>query len=169
MLLAKTYDATEAALVAVTDWDVPSPCDGWTVRDVVNHLVSVMRVFAAAVDGGDADEYAGDDPAGAYRAAADRCLAVFTDPEVLAAPHPFPFGPTPGAVIAGISRSESLVHGWDIARGAGVPYAPPPEVVAELLAEPAGEPPAPDMYAPPVTPADDQPLTVLLARLGRVA
>ena len=165
-MLSKTYDATAAVLASVTDWTASSPCEGWTVRDVAQHLVDVMCIFAAAVDGGAADYHGDDLPAG-YRAAADRCLAVFEDPAVLAALHPFPFGPTPGSVIASISLSESLVHGWDVAKGAGVPYSPPPETVATVLAA-DGEPPA-DMYAPPLTPASDEPMTVLLARLGRVA
>lgn len=167
-MLAKTYDATAAVLAAVTDWTAPSPCAGWTVRDVANHLVDAMCTFAAAVDGGPA-EYAGDDPAGAYRAAADRCLAVFEDPAVLAASHPFPFGPTPGSVIAQISESESLVHGWDVARGAGVAYSPAPEAVEAVLARSDGPPTTEGMFAPPVTPSSGEPLTVLLARMGRVA
>jgi uncharacterized protein (TIGR03086 family) len=173
MLLPKAYDATGAVLAAVTRWDAPSPCAGWTVRDVTNHLVGALSVFAAAVDGGgdvmDGD-HLGDDPVGAYRTAADRCLAAFGRPEVLAAEHPFAFGPTPGSVIAEISVSEALVHGWDIARGAGVPYTPAPEVVADVLARAEGATPPEGMYAPPVpVPAGAPPLTVLLARLGRVA
>lgn len=166
-MLAKAYDVTAAVLAEVTDWAAPSPCDGWTVRDVANHLVDAMCTFAAAVDGGPGED-TGDDPAGAYRAAADRCLAVFGDPAVLAASHPFPFGPTPGSVIARISVSESLVHGWDVARGAGLPYEPAPEVVDRVLAS-VGAPPEEGMFAPPVTPSSDEPLVVLLARLGRVA
>jgi uncharacterized protein (TIGR03086 family) len=124
-LLPKAYDATAAALATVTAWDAPSPCTDWTVRDVTAHLVDALRFFAATVDDGPTGDSLGDDPLGAFRGAADRCLAVFSRPDVLAASHPFPFGPTPGLVIAQISLSESLVHGWDIARGAGVPYSPP--------------------------------------------
>lgn len=167
-MLAKTYEETTEVLTAVTDWSAPSPCDGWTVRAVADHLVDAMRTFASVVDGGPAGPADRGDLAGAYRAAADRCLAVFTDPGVLAASHPFPFGPAPGSVIARISASESLVHGWDVARGAGVPYAPAPEVVESVLAT-LGPPPAEGMYAPPVTPSSDDPFVVLLAKLGRAA
>lgn len=167
-LLTKAYEPTAAVLAAVTDWSAPSPCAGWTVRDVANHLVDAMRTFAAAVTGDAADEYTGDDPVGAYRAAADRCLAAFARPDTLTATHPFAFGLTPGAVIAHISVSESVVHGWDVARGAGLPYTPAPEVLDMLLAA-EGDPPDEGMFAPPVEPADDAPLTVLLARLGRTA
>jgi len=166
-VLAKAYDATAAVLAEVTDWTAPSPCAGWTVRDVADHLVDAMCTFAAAVDGGPAEHT--DDPVSGYREAAARCLAVFGDPAVLAASHPFPFGPTPGEVIAYISVSESLVHGWDVARGAGLPYSPAPEVVDAVLASSDGAPSGDDMFAPPVVPASDEPMTVLLAKLGRVA
>ncbi len=166
-MLAKAYDATAAVLAEVRDWSAPSPCDGWTVRDVATHLVDAMCTFAAAVDGGP-DSFDGDLVAG-YRAAAARCLAVYEDPAVLEASHPFPFGPTPGSVIAHISVSESLVHGWDVARGAGVAYSPAPEVVEAILATSGGEPPEEGMFAPPVPPSSDDPMTVLLARLGRTA
>lgn len=171
-LLPKAYDATAAVLATVTAWDAPSPCTAWTVREVTNHLVGALKVFASAVDGDDVMEgdHLGTDPLGAFRSAADRCLAVFSRPEVLTASHPFPFGPTPGSVIAEISLSETLVHGWDIARGAGVPYSPAPEVVADVLARSSGAPSSEGMFAPPVpVPADASPLTVLLARLGRTA
>jgi uncharacterized protein (TIGR03086 family) len=172
-ILPKVYDPTAAVFAAVTSWDAASPCAGWTVRDVANHLVGALRVFAAAVDGGEvADgDYLGDDPLGAFLSAADRCLVLFSRPEVLAASHPFPFGPTPGTEIAEISVSESLVHGWDIARGAGVPYSPAPEAVAHVLSRTEDmTPPAEDMFALPVpAPAGAAPLTVLLARLGRTA
>lgn len=171
-LLPKAYDATAAVLASVTEWDARSPCAEWTVREVANHLVGVLRMFRAAVDGGDDvldGDHLGADPLGAFRLAADRCLTVFGRPDVLAASHPFPPGPTPGRVIAEISLSEVLVHGWDIARGAGVPYSPAPEVVAELLSRAGGTAPE-GAFGPPVpVPADAPPLTVLLGRLGRSA
>ena len=167
-MLAKAYEATAEVLAAVEDWQAPSPCEGWTVRDVGAHLVDVMCTFASAVDGGP-DTYEGDVVAG-YREAAARCLAVFEDPAVLVASHPFPFGPTPGSVIAHISMSESLVHGWDVARGVGFPYSPSQEVVHAVLMAADGSIPVPEgMFAPPVEPTSDEPMTVLLARLGRTA
>ena len=164
-LLPKAYEATAAVLVAVPEsaLALASPCESWTVGEVVDHLTDVMHVFAAAIDGGPPT-------GGGFAAAADRCLAAFRRPGALVAEHPFPFGPTPGAVIASISLSETLVHGWDIARGAGVAYAPAPEVVAAVLAVSGKAPSGEGMFAPPVpAPAGASPLTVLLARLGRIA
>lgn len=173
-MLGKAYDATGAVLAAVTNWDAQSPCTEWTVREVANHLVGALKAFAAAVEHTESEmdgDHLGDDPYGAYRAAADRCLAAFDRPGAMTDLHPFPFGPTPGSRIAEISLSETVVHGWDIARGAGVPYSPAPEVIAEVLARAESlEPPAEEMFAPPVPVAPDAPpLTRLLARTGRTA
>ena len=171
-MLRKAYDATAAVLATVTEWDAPSPCAEWTVREVANHLVGALNAFAAAVghtDCPDGDQL-GADPLGAYRAAAERCLTAFDRPGALTATHPFPAGPTPGSVIAEISMSEALVHGWDLARGAGVPYTPAPEVVRDVLARALSSEPPAGIFAPPVPVSPDAPpLTVLLARLGRVA
>lgn len=172
MTLPEAYDATAAVLAEVTDWDARSPCAEWTVREVANHLVGGLKAFAASVEHTEWDmdgDHLGDDPHGAFRAAADRCLAAFARPGALTETHPFPSGPAPGSVIASISLSETVVHGWDIARGAGVPYTPPPEAVADLLAEEL-ESSAEGMFAPPVPVAPDAPpLTRLLARTGRTA
>jgi len=163
-LLPKAYEATAAVLAAVPDsaWEAQSPCEEWTVGEVADHLTGVMHVFAAAIDGGP-------ETGGPYADAAERCLAAFRRPGALVAEHPFPFGPTPGEVIAAISLSESLVHGWDVARGAGVPYEPAPEVVSAMLVASEEVSPPEGAFAPPVPPSSDDPMTVLLARLGRTA
>lgn len=171
-MLRETYEATAAVLAEVTDWDAPSPCAEWTVREVANHLVAGLTAFASAIEHTEwtvEGDHLGDDPAGTFRAAADRCLAAFDRPGAMTESHPFPFGPTPGSEIASISLSETLIHGWDIARGAGVAYAPTPEAVAAVLAW-SGNPAAEGMFDPPVpVPPDAPPLTRLLARAGRTA
>jgi hypothetical protein len=82
------------------------------------------------------------------------------------------FGPTPGLTIANISLQESLIHGWDMARGAGLAYAPDPEAVgavARFNAErEGGNIRREGMFGPeqPV-PSGAGPFEVLLGRLGR--
>ncbi|MPZ82147.1 MAG: hypothetical protein GEV28_17820 [Actinophytocola sp.] len=131
------------------------------MREVADHLVDALDFFACTVSGS-----APGSPTD-YRDATRRCLAAFGRPEVLAAEHPFPGGVLRGWVVAGISLSESLVHGWDLATGAGVPYEPDVDVVAAVAALSDG--PAPDgAFGDPVpVPADASPLVALLGRLGR--
>jgi hypothetical protein len=72
-------------------------------------------------------------------------------------------------VIANISLSESLVHGWDLATGAGLPYEPSPDAVAAVDGFQAGEP-VEGMFAGPVpVPAGAPRFVALLGKLGRVA
>lgn len=172
--LERGYETTAWMLAAVPAdrWAAPSPCTGWTVRAVAEHLVDAMWAFVDIATAGSGAAPApggiGDDPAGRYRAVARRCLTTFADPSVRTTTYPFPGGPVPGAVIARISLSESLVHGWDIAEGAGLPYRPDERVVTAVaeLAD-AGVAP-PDAFAPPLpVPAGASPLVALLARLGR--
>jgi uncharacterized protein (TIGR03086 family) len=160
--VSKAYEATAAALVAVTDWSAPSPCTDWTVGEVRDHLIEAHHAFASAIDGGP--------PTGAadFAVATERCLAALNRPGALTEEHPFPFGPTSGETIALISLSETVVHGWDVAEGAGVAYTPPPDAVALLLAD--SSPPPDGLFAAPLpVPADASPLVTLLARLGRKA
>src|SRR5688500_9484712 len=61
---------TFAAILAAAGqrWDAPTPCDGWTVRDVVAHTIGTERDFLArqGLDVGPSPDLA--DPAAAWRA-----------------------------------------------------------------------------------------------------
>ncbi|HWM05699.1 MAG TPA: TIGR03086 family metal-binding protein [Actinophytocola sp.] len=174
-VLERGYRTTAAVLAAMPAdrWDAPTPCTEWTVREVADHLVEALDFFAATVTGArqtTLETTPVEDRAAAYRAAADRCLAAFGRPGVLTAEHPFPGRPLSGAVIANISLSESLVHGWDLTTAAGLPYAPDPDVVAAVLAynENSGGPVIDGLFADPVpVPAGAPPLVTLLGKLGR--
>jgi uncharacterized protein (TIGR03086 family) len=181
-LLERVYADTAAAVAAgESALDAPTPCEGWTVRDVANHVVGGLVFFAGTLEGDavrpDPDapdpDLLGADPAGAYREAAERCLAAFARPGALDEVYDFVFGPTSGRTIADISLQESLVHGWDIARGAGFAYAPDPEAVAAVArfnADRDGNQIRREgMFGPeqPVRPGADA-FEVLLGRLGRV-
>ncbi|HEV7647131.1 MAG TPA: TIGR03086 family metal-binding protein [Actinophytocola sp.] len=168
-LLASCYRDTRAVLAAIPDerWDAPSPCTQWSVRQVAEHLVEALDFFSATVSGAPGSLPA-DLPA-AYDAVTARCLAAFADPGALAADHPFGDGRQPGRVIATISLSETVVHGWDLASAAGVPYTPNPAAVATLRSFAAG-PKAPGLFADPVpVPAHAPPFVALLGKLGRAA
>ncbi len=75
--------AIVTALVGEIDkqaWARPTPCEGWTVRDLVNHLVVGNLLFAGVLGGRGtmqdlretlAGDHLGNDPAAAFAAAAD--------------------------------------------------------------------------------------------------
>src|SRR5438876_11143104 len=72
--LGRAFDAVGALIIKVRpdQWSAPTPCTDWTVRQLVNHLIGMNRVFAALL----ADQpppprpsadHVEDDPVGAYR------------------------------------------------------------------------------------------------------
>lgn len=103
-------------------WDRPSPCDGWTTRDVVAHIVDTQREFLAGrgLDVGERPDL--DDPAAGWHEHTDRVVALLTDSQLVAAPYEGYFGPTTlGATFEQFYIWDLLVHRWDIAQGAGIP------------------------------------------------
>ena len=187
-LLARSYDATAALLATITPlgFAAVSPCAGWTVRQVGTHLIGSLQLLARVAEGetvaqGEFDahsmaatDHLGPDPVAAFRAVAERSITVFTLPDTLERRYAFPPGSTPGAVLANISMLESVVHGWDLARGAGAPYQVDQTVVEAVGAFASraigDEQRRAGLFAAAVpTAADASPLTTLLGHLGRRA
>ena len=59
-----------AEVEAVTAWDAPSPCEGWSARDVLAHVIGTEREFlakAGLLSGGGAEAEA-EDPAARWAA-----------------------------------------------------------------------------------------------------
>lgn len=91
-------------------WDHSTPCQQWTVRDLVDHVVAVPTNFARMVRGEPIDwsaptPSAGDDPAQAFRSHAD---------ELLGAWHERPRD-SPGNAGLDWQCAELAVHSWDLA------------------------------------------------------
>jgi len=108
-------------------WQSSTPCDGWDVRALLNHLVA-GNLWAAELAAGGTIEGVGDrldgdllgtDPAGAYSASADAAAAVFREPGAMDAPCAVSYGPVPGSVYAGHRFIDVFVHGWDLAVATG--------------------------------------------------
>lgn len=109
-------------------WSAPSPCDGWTVRDVANHLanecawVPDMMAGRTIADVGEAHDgdLLGDDPVASFERLSDAALAAFAeDPQGERTVH-LSFGDVPAAVYIAQLGFDHVVHGWDIATGAGI-------------------------------------------------
>jgi uncharacterized protein (TIGR03086 family) len=112
------------AVAAVPDdrWSSPSPCEGWTARDVVEHVCSTQGLFLGFVG-----EAAGqgppvaDDPVGAWRAASAPVVARLADPARASATFDGFFGQTSfESAIDRFANFDLVVHRWDLARAAGL-------------------------------------------------
>jgi uncharacterized protein (TIGR03086 family) len=157
------------------DWAAPAPCEGWTARDVVRHLVEWLPGFLRAGAGVElpAGPSVDADPVGAWQAHAAAVQAVLDDPAsagvVFRDPHTGEL-PLPAA-IATFYTSDVFLHTWDLARATGQDERLDPQRCAAML---AGMLPMDALlrssghYGPRVeVPEDADPQTKLLAFIGR--
>lgn len=188
--VAELIEAATAEVTAVfgridrAGWAAPSPCSGWTVRQAGNHLLGGLTMLLRIVgeepvrhDELDPQQLAdtdrlGADPAEALRALATRARSAFSDPDILGRHYDLPAPGITGQLIGTIVAMETLVHGWDVATGAGVDYRPDETVVAAVHAFATavvddGQR-ARGLFGPPLaTGPDAGRLTALLGHLGR--
>ena len=128
-LHAQALDATGriVAGIAPDRWHASTPCRGWDVRALLNHVVAgnlwAAELAAGATIEGVGDRLDGDvlgpDPAGSYDRSAAAAAAVFRRPGALDAPCAVSYGPVPGSVYAGHRFIDVFIHGWDLAAATG--------------------------------------------------
>jgi uncharacterized protein (TIGR03086 family) len=132
-----------AAAVTPDHLDLPTPCAGWTVGDLLAHMTAQHLGFAAAAEGKQtrlADweplELSAD-PAADYAEAAESALLAFSDDGVLYGsfwlPEILDGGPFPAQLAIGFHFLDAVVHGWDLAVSLGMKVDYPPELVGPAL------------------------------------
>lgn len=146
------------------DWAKSTPCDGWTVRELVDHAMHWQgrggQVFGADV--GDDAEWAALKPA---------LATALADPANLEG-NAEALGGTPKQAVAGLITADLLVHSWDLATSIGADASLPEAAVESTL---MGLGRLPDemlrndrMFGPAVEVADDaSPQDRLIAFVGR--
>lgn len=117
----KLADQFGARVEATPDdaWDKAAPCEGWTARDVVEHVTGSQRNLAAALSGSELPAPS-DDPKARWR----ESYAAFKDainlPGALEKQVPGPMGEMPANMVVGrFLATDVLVHTWDLARAVG--------------------------------------------------
>ncbi|WP_066932574.1 TIGR03086 family metal-binding protein, partial [Streptomyces sp. NBRC 110611] len=124
------------AAVRTEDLGLPTPCAGWTVRQLLSHMVweNLMATSIAEGDprGDHTADHLGDDHRAAFADSSRAALAAFTGSGMLRRTY----GPyeAPGALIVQQVVVELLAHGWDLASAMGAPTGLAPEVAEETLA-----------------------------------
>jgi uncharacterized protein (TIGR03086 family) len=113
-----------------------TPCDGWTVRDLLDHLVEVVAEYGALAAHGALPDHAPthDDPVAAFPAVAAEARAAFAAPSYLDAVADTPIGPQPGRVVIQHVVNELIMHGWDLARATGQDTDLEPDLAEVALA-----------------------------------
>ncbi len=119
--LGRLMEATEA--MDPTTLGQSTPCPEFTVADLMDHVVMVMRRVAVLGNGGHFSEVQhetlGSDWLKAYRSAAHDVMAAWTDPVKLGRVYEVPWGELPGAPLISTYTAELAVHGWDLATATG--------------------------------------------------
>ena len=182
--LAQALDGTGRLVAGVRSdqWGDPTPCTEWTVRQLVNHVVGGQRVFVGVLRGDLSArppanrpaglDVLGSDPVAAYRNSADSLLSAFGEPGALERVVSLPIGEMPGVAALHLRVTESLAHGWDLARATGQSPEFPEDLAEQALAFTRGKladiPEGHRPFAPAQPVAEDAPaIDRLAALLGR--
>jgi uncharacterized protein (TIGR03086 family) len=102
-------------------WDSDAPCDGWTARDVIRHVIDSQRDMVKVVGlEFDAGPSVDADPAAAWAALRDSMQGVLDDPAQATLEYDGHFGRTDLAATVGrFICLDLVVHGWDVAEATG--------------------------------------------------
>jgi uncharacterized protein (TIGR03086 family) len=174
----------KVAAVAPEQWANRSPCEKWSARDVVDHIVSMHGVMLRPVNKAlPKAPTVAEDPLGAFQAARASVEAVLDDPELAGADCDTPAGRmTVADQINQVISDDLVLHGWDLARATGQDEAMDPEDVERLWANSTAIPaemiekyrtpgafgPGIEVFGPEVKVAEDAPLLDrLLGFIGR--
>ncbi len=95
------YESADRPLTAVIDavpadsWSNPAPCEGWSARDVLSHIIETQREFLTGhgIDLGGTPDLS-TDPAAAWHDHAKRVTEAISDDGVPATEYDGHFGPT---------------------------------------------------------------------------
>jgi len=120
--------AVDPVMAAVTPADLPrpTPCEGWDLRQLLDHFFGNLHRWAARLSGGDAGQPTpaladgGDDVENAWRNARDALLEALRRPGAVDREVALPDGRvTNSRMLVTIMPVELMLHGWDTARALG--------------------------------------------------
>lgn len=111
--------STVVEAVPEESWDATSPCEGWTARQVLGHVVESEHGFLARF--GLAPELTGADATAQWAAVRDAMQSALDDPATASTEYDGMFGRTTLAeTVDGFMSADLVVHAWDIARATGL-------------------------------------------------
>lgn len=153
--------------------ELPTPCDGWVVLDLLGHANGGARMFAAVFEGRAVRERElGDHPADVAEEALVEFDKAIRGAGALEQTVDTPFGSMPGEVFARIAALDLLMHTWDLSRATGQEPMVPDEIVSAIdaFARQAltDDMRTPGLFGPEVEPPTNaNPIDALAAFTGR--
>jgi uncharacterized protein (TIGR03086 family) len=127
--------------VRADQWQLPTPCSEWNVKQIANHIIG-ENLWAAELFQGRTIEQVGskldgdlaaDDPAGAYRRSVSAASNVVAAAGAMQVICHLSFGDYSGADYAAQLFMDMLIHGWDVAKATGQNTRLDPELVAACI------------------------------------
>jgi len=117
-----------------------TPCPAYTLGDLIEHVGGLARAFRAAAEKDIASPYVNGAPAGdaarleeGWRDRIPADLAslarAWADPDAWTGMTRIASQDAPAEMVGITVADELVVHGWDMARATGQPYASEPELV----------------------------------------
>lgn len=122
-------------VVGVANWEAPSPCEGWTARDVVRHLIIWLpglleHSAGVALEPGTSVD---DDPVAAWTERYDAVQALLAQPIANRAINTEHFTGDLAGMIDAFWTGDVFLHTWDLARASGQDVRLDEAVCAEML------------------------------------
>ena len=157
-------------------WNNPSPCEGWTARDVVGHLTEwIPGFFGSQGVTFPPVPSVKDDPVGAWETVQATISAALSDPTMADRQIQTPLGTHSLAeTVDMIVTGDVFTHTWDLSRATGQSETLDPDQLQRMVAGMGSIPEealrADGMFGPPIdVPADADDQTRFLAYVGRRA
>ncbi|MEE2682622.1 MAG: TIGR03086 family metal-binding protein [Actinomycetota bacterium] len=128
--LAQTRASAVIAAIQTEQLDFPTPCDKWSVRDVINKLVASTLLFTSfgLREEGDPNldlinpkELIGDDPVGIYNHAASLCREAWRSPGALDGMATSTIGEAKARSVLNARIFDTTILSWDISRACNGP------------------------------------------------
>ena len=144
LLLAAQHQFVGAlGLVGDDDWDRPTPCDDWRVRDLVAHLLSGERMVLALFGGASTQEARAligsvrtdDDLRAELPLAFAASQSAFERDAALEQIVHHPVGDISGAQLRDFRIGDATLHAWDLARSMGADEALDPALVSAVWSQ----------------------------------
>jgi uncharacterized protein (TIGR03086 family) len=122
-------------------WNAPTPCSEWDVRQIANHITGENLWAAELFQGKTVEDVGsrldgdltGSDPAQAYRSSMLAAKAVVQAPGAMERTCHLSFGDFSGADYASQLFMDTLIHSWDIAKATGQDARLDPKLVEACL------------------------------------
>lgn len=112
----------------------PTPCNDFTVHDVLDHMIVLGASFTYWFRGDDAPELTAPCapdrvPTAEFREVMDDLLEAVKSPGAMERSISTPMGEMPGSDFARFVAFDGLIHGWDLASSTGQRFELPPVVI----------------------------------------